>query len=79
MVVIVMLTFGGIGTLFGPILGAVTFTIVDEVLIEFGQLRLMIYGTLILVLFLFLPRGVIPTVRDFVARRRLSQASAAPD
>ena len=78
-VVIVMLAFGGIGTLFGPILGAVTFTIVDEVLIEFGQLRLVVYGTLILLLFLFLPRGVIPTVRAFVARRRVSQAAAAPD
>ncbi len=78
-VVIVMLAFGGIGTLFGPILGAVTFTIVDEVLIEFGQLRLVVYGTLVLLLFLFLARGVIPTARDFVTKRRVSQASAAPD
>ncbi len=36
-VVIVMLAFGGIGTLLGPILGAATFTIVDEVLIGFGR------------------------------------------
>jgi branched-chain amino acid transport system permease protein len=61
-VVLVMLAFGGIGTLFGPIVGAFTFTIVDEILIEFGQLRLVVYGALILVLFLFLPRGVIPAV-----------------
>jgi branched-chain amino acid transport system permease protein len=78
-VVLVMLAFGGIGTLLGPVLGAVTFTIVDEILIEFGQLRLVIYGTLVVLLFLFLSRGVIPTARDFVAKRRLSQASAAPD
>ncbi len=78
-VVLVMLAFGGIGTLLGPVLGAATFTIVDEILIEFGQLRLVIYGALVLLLFLFLRRGVIPTARDFVAKRRLSQASAAPD
>jgi len=78
-VVIVMLAFGGIGTLFGPILGAVTFTIVDEVLIEFGQLRVLIFGTLIVLLFLFLPRGVIPTVRSFVVRRRAARAIAPPD
>jgi branched-chain amino acid transport system permease protein len=78
-VVIVMLAFGGIGTLFGPILGAVTFTIVDEVLIGFGQLRLLIFGTLILLLFLFLPQGVIPTARNFIAKRRVSQAAEAPD
>ena len=78
-VVLVMLAFGGIGTLLGPILGAITFTIVDEVLIEFGQLRLVVYGTLVLALFLFMPRGVIPTARGFAARRVASQASAAPD
>jgi branched-chain amino acid transport system permease protein len=60
-VVLVMLAFGGIGTLFGPIVGAVTFTIVDEILIEFGQLRQVAYGILIIVLFLRMPRGVIPT------------------
>ena len=77
--VIVMLAFGGIGTLFGPILGAVTFTVVGEVLIEFGQLRVLIFGTLILLLFLFLPRGVIPTVRSFLLKRRAARATASPD
>jgi len=78
-VVIVMLGFGGIGTLFGPILGAATFTVVNEVLIEFGQLRVLIYGTLILLLFLFLPRGVIPTVRSLFVKRRATRATASPD
>ena len=61
-VVVVMLAFGGIGTLFGPIVGAVTFTIVDEILIGFGQLRQVAYGILIIVLFLWMPRGLLPTV-----------------
>jgi branched-chain amino acid transport system permease protein len=67
-VVMVMLAFGGIGTLFGPIVGAITFTIVDEVLIDFGQLRQVAYGILVIVLFLWMPRGLIPTV-DSVWRR----------
>jgi len=69
-VVLVMLAFGGIGTLFGPVLGAVVFTVLDELLIEFGQLRLVAYGVLIIVLFLWLPRGVIPTVRSLWLRIR---------
>ncbi|HSL45104.1 MAG TPA: branched-chain amino acid ABC transporter permease [Anaerolineales bacterium] len=67
-VVLVMLAFGGIGTLFGPIVGAVTFTIVDEVLIDFGQLRQVAYGILVIALFLWMPRGLIPTI-DSVWRR----------
>jgi branched-chain amino acid transport system permease protein len=69
-VVLVMLAFGGIGTLFGPIIGAVTFTIVDEVLIDFGQLRQVAYGILVIALFLWMPRGVIPTVDSLWRRVR---------
>jgi branched-chain amino acid transport system permease protein len=69
-VVLVMLAFGGIGTLFGPILGAITFTAIDEVLIELGQLRVLVYGILIIVLFLWIPRGVIPTLGDLIRRQR---------
>lgn len=69
-VVVVMLAFGGIGVLFGPILGAVTFTAIDELLIELGQLRLVAYGALIIVLFLWIRRGVIPAVGSLFTRRR---------
>jgi branched-chain amino acid transport system permease protein len=68
-VVIVMLAFGGIGSLYGPILGAVTFTAINEFLEDFGHLRLVPYGALIILLFLFIPRGVIPTVGDWLRRR----------
>ncbi|NIN67909.1 MAG: hypothetical protein GTO63_25020 [Anaerolineae bacterium] len=76
-VVVVMLAFGGIGTLFGPTLGAVTFTVVDEILIDFGQLRLVAYGILIIVLFLGMPRGVIPTVASLWRRVRGLEGSDA--
>jgi branched-chain amino acid transport system permease protein len=65
-----MLAFGGIGTLFGPIVGAVIFTIVDEVLIDFGQLRQVAYGILIIILFLWLPRGLIPSAASLWRRVR---------
>ncbi|HEX6221011.1 MAG TPA: branched-chain amino acid ABC transporter permease [Acidimicrobiia bacterium] len=70
--VLVMLAFGGIGSLFGPILGAATFTVINEFLVDFGHLRLVPYGALIIVLFLWIPRGVIPTVGDYLKRRRRS-------
>jgi len=71
-VVLVMLAFGGIGTLFGPILGAAAFTIIDELLIDLGQLRVLVYGSLILMLFLWIPRGVIPTIAGLIRKRRPS-------
>jgi branched-chain amino acid transport system permease protein len=67
-VVLVMLAFGGIGTLLGPILGAIVFTIIDELLVELGQLRLVALGALILVLFLWVPRGIIPSLGALLRR-----------
>ena len=69
-VVMVMLAFGSIGNLFGPILGAVTFTFVDEILIEAGQLREVAYGLLIILLFLRLPDGLLPILTSWWRRYR---------
>lgn len=68
--VLVMLVFGGIGSLLGPIVGAVVFTILDEVLVDFTQLREMLYGIVIVVLFLGFRRGVIPSLESVRSKRR---------
>lgn len=67
---LVMLAFGGIGTLFGPVLGAAVITIINELIQGLGQLRLLVYGALIIVLFLWVPRGIIPTLGDLLRRQR---------
>lgn len=68
--VIVMLAFGGIGSMLGPVLGAVVLTILDEVLTSYAQLREVLYGVVIVALFLGFRRGVIPTVESRLARSR---------
>jgi branched-chain amino acid transport system permease protein len=66
--VLVMLAFGGLGTLLGPVLGTVVFAVLDEILIEFGQLREVFYGLLIIGLFLGFKRGAVPAVAAFFKR-----------
>jgi branched-chain amino acid transport system permease protein len=66
--VLVMLAFGGIGTLLAPVVGSAVFTVVDEVLRPLSQLRITVYGVILLALFLGFRRGVIPTVGDLVRR-----------
>jgi branched-chain amino acid transport system permease protein len=77
-VVLVMLALGGIGTLYGPILGALVFSVVDEVLIDLGQLRVLVYGVVLIVLFLWIPRGVIPTLRSAIARVQNGEQESDP-
>lgn len=81
--VLVMLVFGGIGSMLGPVIGAVALTIVDEALVDFAQLRIMLYGIVIVVLFLGFRRGVVPSVATLRERlthlgRRSTPAAVKP-
>ena len=60
--VLVMLAFGGIGSLLGPVVGAVAFTALDEVLDSYAQLREVLYGVVTIVLFLGFRQGLVPAV-----------------
>jgi ABC-type branched-subunit amino acid transport system ATPase component/ABC-type branched-subunit amino acid transport system permease subunit len=71
--ILLSMLLGGRGTLFGPVLGA----FIIEPLNEFsnnslggGNARLIVFGGLMALVVLFLPRGIIPTVRDLVEARR---------
>ncbi len=59
--VLVIVMIGGLGTTLGPVVGAAAVTILDELLRPLGQLRLVVYGAVLLVAFL--------GVRDAVAVR----------
>jgi branched-chain amino acid transport system permease protein len=66
--VLVMLAFGGIGTLLGPVIGAVSFGFIDEALRGLGQLRVAVYGAVLVALFLGFRDGVGPAVANLIRR-----------
>lgn len=67
---IVMAIFGGIGTLWGPLVGAILMTQISEALwARFPQAYLMIFGGLLVALLIFLPRGLVPGLAGRFRRR----------
>ncbi|CAO3438299.1 branched-chain amino acid ABC transporter ATP-binding protein/permease [Azospirillum argentinense] len=56
--VLVMAVVGGLGTLAGPVLGAVVFTYLPEKLQIFAEYQFMVYGLILLLSFVLLPRGL---------------------
>jgi branched-chain amino acid transport system permease protein len=72
--IITMVYVGGMGSVYGPVGGAILLVMLTELLRDFGEWRLMIYSiTLILILF-FLPGGfVAPTWNRLKARLRRTQ------
>jgi ABC-type branched-subunit amino acid transport system ATPase component/ABC-type branched-subunit amino acid transport system permease subunit len=55
---LVMAVVGGLGTLSGPVLGAILFTFLPEQLQLFADYQFMAYGLILLLSFVLLPRGL---------------------
>ena len=55
---LLMVIGGGLGTVVGPVIGAVLFTQLPEVLRFSSEWRLVIYGGVLVLLVRFLPRGI---------------------
>jgi branched-chain amino acid transport system permease protein len=67
-----MLFVGGIGTTWGPVVGAILIGTLPEVLTAFKDYREIVYALVLLFILLFAPRGVI----GLVARRGAAGAQA---
>ena len=67
--ILVMVIFGGMSTLFGPILGAVALTVLPEFLRMAGEMRLVIYGVALICFIIWLPQGLWGTLRKSFANR----------
>jgi len=67
---VVMVVVGGMGTLGGPIMGALIYIWSSELLRFSGSLRFFFLGAIVLIAIIFMPRGVYPwliTLGDWIA------------
>jgi branched-chain amino acid transport system permease protein len=55
---ILMIVIGGRGTIAGPIIGAVIVTLLPEYLRWMGNWRMSVYGVILFLLVIFLPKGI---------------------
>ncbi len=56
--IVAMVVVGGRGTVWGPLIGAVVFTALPEVLSSAASYKLIIYGFLMIVMIIVMPQGV---------------------
>jgi branched-chain amino acid transport system permease protein len=69
---VIMVVAGGKGTLAGPLVGAVLFTVLPEALRAAAswQWQMLAYGLLLVLLVFFLPRGIVPRLAAAFPGRR---------
>ncbi|HBE80452.1 MAG TPA: branched-chain amino acid ABC transporter permease [Firmicutes bacterium] len=59
---VTMVVVGGMGDLWGPLLGTVVLTIIPEVLRAFKDFDIIIYGLILMLIIIFMPQGLISLI-----------------
>jgi branched-chain amino acid transport system permease protein len=65
---LMMVTMGGIGTLVGPILGAMVFILIQEILSSYTEHWMIFTGVVFVLIVIFLPGGLVGTARRLGSR-----------
>ena len=73
--VLIYAVFGGLGSHWGPVLGAIVLTLLPEVFRPLHDWRMIIYGVSVLIVVIFLPDGLLEGRKLF--RRRKDRAAHA--
>jgi branched-chain amino acid transport system permease protein len=61
---LVMAVIGGLASIWGAIFGTATITLSKELLQPFGELDVILYGLVLVVVMIFMPEGLVPALRD---------------
>lgn len=68
--ILVMLVFGGLGSITGAILSATLLTLLNEILRDISQFRYLVYAVILISLMIFRPDGVFGTKELTISRFR---------
>jgi branched-chain amino acid transport system permease protein len=66
---LMMVIIGGIGTLVGPVLGAMVFLVIQEVLSSYTEQWMIFTGAIFVLMVIFLPGGLVGAVRTWIEGR----------
>ena len=67
--VVTMVLVGGIGSLWGSVLGAILLTLLPEVLHAFLEYNVLMYGLILMGVLVFFPRGLFPAIAGAFGKR----------
>jgi len=62
---VVMVVLGGMGRIYGSIIGAVVLTTLPQVLTSFEDYQTLIYGAIIIIVMIFMPKGIVSIFDQF--------------
>jgi ABC-type branched-subunit amino acid transport system ATPase component/ABC-type branched-subunit amino acid transport system permease subunit len=76
---LIIVILGGAGARYGPLVGAVVLAVLQEALATQAELRLIIYGAVLLLALVIAPDGIVGTIGKLPAVARLRRQPRLPD
>lgn len=66
---VTMVVFGGMASTFGAVVGAAVLTVLPQLLTVLKDYEMVVFGALLMLTMIFVPRGVVPTLGAWLRRR----------
>lgn len=74
---LLMVIFGGIGHIWGAVIGAIAVTIINDLTQDYYTYRMAIFGIVIVLTVMYMPRGIGGMIEDYAVRKRFAALRAA--
>lgn len=71
---ITMVVLGGMGSTIGVIIGAVVLELLPQLLADFQEMEMVLFGLILMLTMIFMPKGLLPTAANLLAQRRSKSA-----
>jgi branched-chain amino acid transport system permease protein len=68
-ILITMVVLGGMGSTYGVIIGAAVLTLLPQVLAEFQELGMVMFGLILMLTMIFMPKDLLPTIGLMTEKR----------
>jgi len=65
---VVMVVFGGMASTFGAVVGAAVLTALPQLLTVFKEYEMVVFGAVMMLTMIFMPRGLVPTLEALAVR-----------
>ena len=67
---VTMVVVGGMASIWGSLIGAAALTVLPELLVVFHDLEVVIFGSILMIVMIYLPRGLVRGLLDLYENRR---------
>ena len=67
---VTMVVFGGMASTFGAVVGAAVLTVLPQLLASAKEYEMVLFGAVMMLTMIFMPRGLVPTVERLLAAAR---------